>query len=796
MANSAAAAFSTAWMATLPAQVAAESKPAVPPKAPPASPPTPPAGDTPGAAGPTDPLFLEDPLESLVPVRPRSEVEADRLEALTRFSCARLHELRDEDAQALRWYQRAFRCDPQSVAIARAIVALAARMDRHFEAVRYALKLVEIDAPDPEMLARLALILSQTGQPTQAVKLLEKAAQARGASQPAATDVHLWMEMGRLYAQLGQFPRAAAWFARVSEALEHPNRFGLTAAARKALLSSPAEAYGLMGEAFLRAGQLENARRAFEQAHQAAPRPASLAWRLARLELRSGNVRQALVRLEEAFRASPTREELVPSADWSEVLRALAPESELVPRLEKLRAANPENLSLAYFLAEAYRQAGRLDQAESLYRACLARQPASFGYRGLVEIYRQQQQYGKLLEVLGQAVEQHGSLESLGEVENTILDDKPLVRAVVDLARRRLKEGHPPAPEQLLAAAFLAAEARLWDDAEVLFDHSMGGRAEQAGNILLAWGLGLILDEQYARAVPVLRRGTDPKVAPELAHVFLFYLAGVLEMTGKTDEALSVVQRAVELARARDAAEAAKHKDFRPGWGETPRFEFRRAWILFHAKRHREAARAYEELIRKYDAEHGWPPLRQVLRDARLALSNLAVLEGDLPAAEEWLEQVLDEFPDDASALNDLGYLWADAGKHLARAERMIRRALEQEPNNPAFRDSLGWVLFRQGRVAEALPELEKAAADEPDPTVLDHLGDAYWQLGRSHEARSAWERAAKAHRQAGEPAKAAAIEKKLSAPSPSAGGATILRSPNACYVRASYGRSLPLGRY
>ncbi len=465
--------------------------------------------------------------------------------------------------------------------------------------------------------------------------------------------------------------------------------------------------------------------------------------------------------------------------------------------MEKLLSDRPENLALRLFLAEIYRQAGRLDQAESLYRACLARKPDLPALGPLADIYRKRQQYGKLLDVLGEAVGRHGSLEPLGEPAKALLGDQAAVRAVVGEARRRLAhKGQAPTSEQLLAAGLLAAEARQWDDAEVLFDHAAGARPQRAADILLTWGLGLILDEKYARAVPVLRRGTDSKVARELAPAFYFYLAGALEMTGKTEEALAAAQRAIELARSRDAAEAAKHREFRPAWGETPRFELRRAWILSHAKRYREATQAYEELVRKYDGEHGWRPLRLVLRDARLALSNLAVLQGDLPAAEEWLEQVLDEFPDDASALNDLGYLWADAGKHLARAERMIRRALEQEPGNAAFRDSLGWVLFRQGRVEEALPELEKAAADEPDPTVLDHLGDAYWKLGRTQEARSAWQRAVKAHRQAGEAAKAAPIERKLQAPSLPAGGATNLRSPNAGYVRASYGRSFALGRH
>lgn len=754
-------------------------------------------GQTSRGSGNVDPLFLQDPPEPLVPLRPRSEAESDRVEALALFSCARLHELRDEDAEALRLYQRAFRCDPQSVVIARAIISLSAQLDRHLVAVRYALKLAEIDASDPELLGRLGVILGQMGQPAQAIALLEKAAQARGARQPTARDVDLWLELGRMCCLAGQYAKAATWFGRVNEALEHPDRFGLTAAARKALLSNPDQTYELMGETFLQAGQLENARHAFQRADAAAARPARRAWQGVRVALRSGNAGEALDRLEEAFRCWRTGDPVPPEPVWSEVLRSLHQDSALIPRLEKLRAELPENVALGYFLADAYRQAGRWDSAEALYRASLARLPHPLGYRGLAEIYRICKQYDKLLETLGQLVAREGSLEPLGELGKTLSGDKALVQAVVEQARQRLQDqGRRPDPNPLLAAAFLAAETKGWDDAQALFDRALAGKPERAGDILLSWGLGLILDEQYARAIAVLRRGTGLQSAPELAPVFFFYLAGCLEMAGKTEEALAAVHRAIELSRARDVAEAAKDKDFHPAFGETPRLELRRAWILSHARRYREATQAYQELIRKYDSQHAWPPLRQVLRDARLALSNLMVLEGDVPAAEQWLEQVLDEFPDDASALNDLGYLWADAGKHLARAERMIRRAVEQEPDNAAFRDSLGWVLFRRGRVQEALPELEKAAAAEPDPTVLDHLGDAYWRLGRRQKARSAWERAAKAYRQAGEPAKAAPVEKKLQGPSPPAGGSTTLRFPNADEVRLGYGRSFALGRH
>ena len=187
------------------------------------------------------------------------------------------------------------------------------------------------------------------------------------------------------------------------------------------------------------------------------------------------------------------------------------------------------------------------------------------------------------------------------------------------------------------------------------------------------------------------------------------------------------------------------------------------AWVLYGAKRYDEARKAYEELVREFDADYDSAETRDVLREARLALSNLAVIRGDLPRAEEWLEQVLDEFPDDEGALNDLGYLWADQSKELQRAKRMIEKAVKAEPDNVAYRDSLGWVLFRLGQFPEAVVQLEKAAADKkPDGTVLDHLGDAYAKTNRRDKAVEAWRKAVETFRREKDTEKMKAVEKKI----------------------------------
>jgi len=97
-----------------------------------------------------------------------------------------------------------------------------------------------------------------------------------------------------------------------------------------------------------------------------------------------------------------------------------------------------------------------------------------------------------------------------------------------------------------------------------------------------------------------------------------------------------------------------------------------------------------------------------------------------------------------AESCNYLGYMWADHNMNLDEAELMIRRALESEPNNASYLDSLGWVEFRKGNFDQALNDLLRAAktAEREDPVVFEHIGDTYLKLNRSREALEAWQKA------------------------------------------------------
>lgn len=693
------------------------------------------------------PLDLEDKPALLKPATPRSDADQDRIESLSMFSAARMLEKQQDYAGALRLYERAFRFDPDSLTVARAILPVADKLGRREEAIRYALKVAALDDADPMLLRKLGAYLTEQGQWRQAVGLYTKALAALKKTDATVAGLLLEMEAGRVFSLAEQYPKAADCFARVIEVLADPKKHGLEDESIKLVLGDPGPTYNLMGQCFLLAGRPKEARAAMEKSNQVAPHAGLYALNLARLDQQSGKPREALDHLQACFDAHLASEGIQPYRLLREVLEGLKLGGELLSRLEKLHAADPVNVPLAYYLADQYLERKQFDKAEPLYRALVAKTPSGVGLRSLVSIYRQTKKPEALLEVLGELTEKSATMDTLGEEGRTLQSDTAAIGTLLEAAKKKLAGDGAKFPyPQRLAASLLALDAKRYDDAGALFEAAVRAKPDQKSEILLAWGVGLLTAEQYAAASKVFRRGIEEKALPADNPSFEYYLAGSLELEGKTDEALVVARAAL-----------AKKDD-------SPRFLSRVAWIQYHAGHFADARKTYQELIDQFDAETEAEDDRDVLRESRLALSNLDVEAGKLREGEEWLQQVLDEFPDDASAANDLGYLWADSGKRLPRALAMVQKAVDAEPDNAAYRDSLGWALYRLGRIPEAIVQLEKAAALEADPAVLEHLGDVYAAAQQPAKAKDAWQRAAAGYRKAKtpQPGKAQAVEKKV----------------------------------
>ncbi len=108
--------------------------------------------------------------------------------------------------------------------------------------------------------------------------------------------------------------------------------------------------------------------------------------------------------------------------------------------------------------------------------------------------------------------------------------------------------------------------------------------------------------------------------------------------------------------------------------------------------------------------------------------------------AETDMRKALELQPEQPHVLNYLGYSWIDQGINLDEGMKMIKRAVEQRPDDGYIVDSLGWAYYRIGSFEDAVKNLERAIDLKPeDPTINDHLGDAYWRVGRTLEAKFQW---------------------------------------------------------
>jgi tetratricopeptide (TPR) repeat protein len=108
--------------------------------------------------------------------------------------------------------------------------------------------------------------------------------------------------------------------------------------------------------------------------------------------------------------------------------------------------------------------------------------------------------------------------------------------------------------------------------------------------------------------------------------------------------------------------------------------------------------------------------------------------------AEADMRKALEMQPEQPHVLNYLGYSWIDQGVNLDEGMKMIKRAVDQRPDDGYIVDSLGWAFYRIGNYDEAVKNLERAIDLQPeDPTINAHLGDAYWRVGRTLEAKFQW---------------------------------------------------------
>jgi tetratricopeptide (TPR) repeat protein len=698
------------------------------------------------AAEPVGPAELDDRPEPFTPLKKPTEHAVNHQEALALFAAGRMEEQRGNLPGALRYYQRALRLDPRALPVVRQIIEVTHNLDRVSEYLRYAQLAVELDPSDQRLVVALADQLTNDGKFAEALKLYQLARSRPDVNKKKADYIVMTLRAGIIALQLERPKEAADAFVEVMEALDAPKEYGLDAAQRKTLLGKDGQMYAVFGDAFLSADRADRALEAFEKADKLAPNKATAAFFRARVKAHQKAYDEAIAQLQIYFDAHANDREEAPYELLKKILTDTGRSGDLIPRLEKLQLADPENVHLRAFLAEEYLAAKQFALAEPLFQELLKKSPQVDAYRaGLVDVYRQTKKADGIIKLLGDAVDKSGSLASVASQVKAIVSDAALMDSLFEAARARQKASPGLSYSENLALAQTFLEGKRYEPAGEFYDAVLNTKPKNAAEILLNWGLGLLSADQHAAAVKVLQRGIDEKLLPKGNPTLHNYLAIALEFDGKTEAALEAARAAAKMGE------------------KSARLESRIAWIYYHAKRYDEATRHYRELIERHDSDYRSDDVRRVLREARLTLSNIAVVQHAIPQAEEWLEQVLDEFPDDVSASNDLGYLWADEGKNLERALKMVQLAVAAEPENGAYRDSLGWALYRLGRYDEALVELKKAAAEpDPDGVILDHLGDIYLALKQIGPARETWQRAIASLKKQNDKDKIGQIEEKL----------------------------------
>ena len=182
-------------------------------------------------------------------------------------------------------------------------------------------------------------------------------------------------------------------------------------------------------------------------------------------------------------------------------------------------------------------------------------------------------------------------------------------------------------------------------------------------------------------------------------------------------------------------------KRARAKFPDLPQITFSLAITLSQAKRHTESMTAFAEA--QADAENSH---EEMLNAAFYFQYGAAAEQAGLmeKSADLFRECIRLDPANAAQACNYLGYMWVDHDMHLDEAGDLIKKALELDPDNGAYLDSLGWFYLKKGDPEKALKELLRAAdAIKPeDATVFEHIGDVYQKMGRTADALTYWQKA------------------------------------------------------
>ncbi len=456
---------------------------------------------------------------------------------------------------------------------------------------------------------------------------------------------------------------------------------------------------------------------------------------------------------------------------------------------KKVLELDPGNEDAMTGQAMVYTDLGDTKAAADLLRKVADKDPTPRSLTNLANVYEQLKDYSLAAEMLRRALEQQPGNSDLKhqlaqdmlfsdqvddalKVYQDLIDEDPKDEAALlriskiyqqkrDFAKAheaadKAKELDPNNIEiQYNEVSLLASEGRTPEAVKALkaiLDSTAKktySADERSNRVSLLDGLGGLYQktEQYTAAVETYRQMAelDPDAAPRASAevVETYRLAKDFPKAETEAEAASKKYPADRLVRSVHASLLADMGKTDEAVAETRK--------LLDGKNDRDT---YINLAQIYDKGKNFSEMAKMLDAAeKLSTGNddkeaVIFMRGAMyermknyTEAEEEFRKALAINPDNASALNYLGYMLADRGIRLEEARDLIAKAVERDPKNGAYLDSLGWVLFRLNKLPEAEAKLREALElMSRDPTVHDHLGDVYFHEGKIREAIAQWQ--------------------------------------------------------
>ncbi len=617
---------------------------------------------------------------------------SDLAQSYYHFSRAKLLQFRDELPEAVAEYRRALELNPSSVDLRLELADTLLQAGESSRAVEECEAALKLRPQDAALRARVAELMLQAGEIARAVEVCREAIAMN------AGDTGARLLLGRIFYSSREQPnmrdKALAEFEAVLEA-EPSNQEALQYAAdlhfqsgryaraaelfRRLREASPGSirGYYFEAQALVELNRIDEAIAILRQGLEVRDDIPEYILMLAGLYRSRGDLEAA----EEIFRRGLAHG---PDPRLNEglarTLVALGKGEESIEFLERLVQIHPAQPDLKLDLARAYRQGRRLPEAAELLETMLAADPDS------VQV---NYEYTSVLLIMGER--------------------EKAARRIEEMLRSSRPTAKPYRGIFLTNLALIREEEGRFDEAIALLKE-----AREAGGDDLEGRLRLFYTLQRAGRVEELTQLSEEllREAPDNTYV-LIARAQAIAAAGKVDEGVRFL---------REAAAGA----------EEPEALLLAASQLYLARDRFEGAR---EVVRAALAR--FPESEQLQFQMGAVLERLKEYE----AAERQFLEILQRNPDQADVLNYLGYMLADRGIRLEEALKYILRAVELDPYNGAYQDSLGWVYFKQNDLVNAEVHLKKAIRlQRTDPVILEHLGDLYVRKGDAAEARRCYE--------------------------------------------------------